>query len=39
VPAENYWTIVVSEERISDDPNRAPYYRIVIETEDWRRVV
>ena len=39
VPAENYWTIVVSEELISDDPDRAPYHRIVIETEDWRRVV
>ncbi len=39
VNAENYWTVVVSEERISDDPERGPYYRIVIETEDWKKVV
>ena len=37
VPAENYFTLVVSEERITDDPERPPYYRIVIETEDWKR--
>ena len=39
VPAENYWTVVVSEQRISDDPGRTPYYRIVLETEDWERVI
>jgi hypothetical protein len=38
VPSENYFTLVVSEERITDDPDRPPYYRIVIETEDWKRV-
>ncbi|MFN2177577.1 MAG: nucleoid-associated protein [Anaerolineales bacterium] len=39
VNAENYWTVVVSEERVTDDPDRGPYYRIVIETEDWKKVV
>ena len=39
VNSENFWTVVVSEERITDDPDRAPYYRVVIETEDWRKVV
>ena len=39
VPSENYFTLVVSEERITDDPDRPPYYRIVIETEDWKRLV
>ncbi len=38
VPAENYFTLVVSEERITDDPQRPPYYRVVIETEDWKRL-
>jgi hypothetical protein len=38
VPAENYFTLVVSEERITDDPERPPYYRIVIETDDWKRI-
>ena len=38
VNAENYWTVVVEEERIDDDPDRPPYYRIVIETEEWKKV-
>jgi hypothetical protein len=37
VPSEVYNVLVVSEERITDDPNRPPYYRIVIETEEWNR--
>lgn len=39
IPAENYYTIVISEERISNDPKRKPYYRIVLETEEWERLV
>ena len=39
INAENFWTVVVSEERITDDPDRAPYYRVVIETDEWRKVV
>ena len=38
VPSENFYTLVVSEEHITDDPERPPYYRIVIETEEWKRV-
>jgi hypothetical protein len=38
IPAENYYTLIVSEERITDDPTRPPYYRIVIETEQWKRL-
>lgn len=38
VPSENYFTLIVSEERVTDDPERPPYYRIVIETEDWKRL-
>ena len=38
VPFEDYRALVVSEEYITDDPGREPYYRIVIETENWRRV-
>lgn len=38
VPAENYNTLIVSEKYITDDPDRPPYYRIVIETEVWKRV-
>jgi hypothetical protein len=38
VPAENYFTLVVSEEYVTDDPNRKPFYRIVIETEQWKRM-
>lgn len=38
VPFENYRTLIVSEERITDDPDREPYYRIVIETDTWRRL-
>jgi hypothetical protein len=37
VPSETYNTVVVSEERITNDPQRPPYYRIVIETEEWKR--
>ena len=37
VPSENYYTVVVSEEFIADDPEREPFYRIVIETEEWKR--
>lgn len=36
--ADNYFTVIVSEERVTDDPNRSPFYRIVIETEDWKRL-
>ena len=36
--AENYHTLVVSEEHVTDDPDRPPYYRIVIETETWRKI-
>lgn len=39
VNAENFYTVVVEEERITDDPDRPPYYRVVIETEQWRKVV
>ncbi len=38
VPAENYFTLVASEEYVTDDPNRKPFYRIVIETEQWKRM-
>lgn len=38
VPAENYNTLIVSEKYIIDDPDRPPYYRIVIETEVWKRI-
>ena len=38
VPFENYRSLIVSEERITDDPDRGPYYRIVIETETWKRM-
>ena len=38
VPLENYRALIVSEERVTDDPNREPYYRIVIETDTWKRV-
>lgn len=38
VPAENYNTLIVSEKYITDDPDRPPYYRIVIESEVWKRV-
>jgi hypothetical protein len=37
VPSENYNTVVVSEEYVTGDPKRPPYYRIVIETEEWKR--
>jgi len=37
-PLETYGSLVVSEEHIRDDPGRPPYYRIVIETEEWKRV-
>jgi hypothetical protein len=37
VPSENYNTVVISEQHITDDPQRPPYYRIVIETEEWKR--
>ena len=39
VPAENYYTVVISEEHITDDPDKPPFYRIVIETEEWKRQV
>lgn len=38
VPLENYRSMIVSEEYVTDDPGREPYYRIVIETENWRRI-
>jgi hypothetical protein len=38
VPFENYRQMLVSEEYVTGDPNREPYYRIVIETEIWKRV-
>jgi ATP-dependent exoDNAse (exonuclease V) alpha subunit len=39
VPMENLYQLVVSEEYITDDADRPPYYRIVIETEEWKRIV
>ena len=38
VPLENYRTLIISGECVTDDPDRPPYYRIVIETETWRRL-
>jgi len=38
VPLENYRQLIVSEELVTDEPGREPYYRIVIETEVWKRV-
>lgn len=38
MPFENYRSLIVSEERVSDDPDRPPYYRIVIETDSWQRL-
>ena len=38
LPSENYNTLVVSEEYVTDDPERPPFYRIVIETSEWKRI-
>lgn len=38
LPFENYRQMVVSEEYVTDEPNREPFYRIVIETDTWKRV-
>jgi hypothetical protein len=37
IPSQFYHVNVVSEELIRDDPDRPPYYRVVIETETWKR--
>jgi hypothetical protein len=37
VPSENLNTVIVSEEYVTNDPQRPPYYRIVLETEEWKR--
>jgi hypothetical protein len=29
--------VIVSEEYVTNDPQRPPYYRIVLETEEWKR--
>ncbi len=39
VLADHLDDIVISEERVVDDPDRPPYYRIVIETFTWRRTI
>jgi hypothetical protein len=39
LPAANFPDLVVEAEYIDDDPVRGPYYRIVIETATWKRVV
>lgn len=39
LPAGDYPDLTVEAEYIDDDPVRGPYYRIVIETKTWKRVV
>jgi hypothetical protein len=38
VPTDAYNQIIVSETLVTDDPDREPYYRIVIETKTWQRL-
>jgi len=38
VPFENYRQMIVSEEYITDEPGREPFYRIIIETDTWKRL-
>jgi hypothetical protein len=38
VPAVHQREIIVSEDLIKDDPERGPYYQIVIRTETWRKI-
>lgn len=38
VPLENYRSMIVSEEYVTDEPGREPFYRIVIESDSWRRI-
>jgi hypothetical protein len=37
IPSEFFNVNIASEELISDDPERTAYYRVVIETETWKR--
>jgi len=38
IPSENFYTVIVSEELVRDDPDRGPFFRIVIETDSWKRI-
>jgi hypothetical protein len=38
IPAEHKQEIIASENLITDDPERGPYYEIVIRTANWRKV-
>ena len=39
VPSGDYPDLVIEAEYVDSDPQRGPYYRIVIETKTWKRVV
>ena len=39
LPAGDFPDLVVEAEYIEDDPEKGSYYRIVIETKTWKRVV
>jgi hypothetical protein len=38
IPTAHQHEIIVSEEHIANDPERGPYYQIVIRTEIWRKI-
>jgi hypothetical protein len=38
IPTDAYDQVVISETFVTDDPDREPYYRIIIETKTWQRL-